>query len=46
MDPETGTLLRPRGRAPIGVVDWDESKGAWRLTATSVETNPRGETVQ
>jgi hypothetical protein len=30
-DPETGTFLRPRGRAPIGVEDWDESKGAWRL---------------
>jgi hypothetical protein len=33
-DPATGTFLRPRGRAPIGVDDWDESKGAWRLTAT------------
>jgi hypothetical protein len=31
-DPETGTFLRPRGRAPIGVDTWDGSKGAWRLS--------------
>mmetsp|Transcript_10263 Transcript_10263/g.28283 ORF Transcript_10263/g.28283 Transcript_10263/m.28283 type:complete len:827 (-) Transcript_10263:189-2669(-) len=32
-DPETGTYVRPRGRAPTGTVNWDEVKGAWTTAA-------------
>ena len=31
-DPSTGTFLKPRGRRPKGVDDWDENVGAWRLS--------------
>ncbi|KAL7572385.1 hypothetical protein ACA910_021595 [Epithemia clementina (nom. ined.)] len=30
-DPSTGDFLRPRGRPPSGVAEWDEKVGAWSL---------------
>ena len=30
-DPSTGSFLRPRGRAPSGVAEWNETVGAWSL---------------
>ena len=31
-DPLTGKYLRPRGRAPSGALNWDEDRGAWRMS--------------
>jgi len=35
LDPETGTFLRPRGRAPSGGFDWNETQGVWSVSTES-----------